>query len=140
MKLNERIKELRINNKMTSKEFGSLFDISESSVSLYENGKRKPNLELIIDMANYFSVTTDYIFGLSDSLINNNENVQHDLEKFLKNLIKEIEHKDSFTIDNKIIDNQFKIVIIKMLSNVNDTIYFFSKEYKIFWFVNLIDK
>ena len=35
--------------------------ISRESLSYYENGKRNPDLKLLIDMSNYFNVSIDYL-------------------------------------------------------------------------------
>ena len=41
-------------------------NVSQSTISAYEIGERTPDLETLISIANFFSVSLDYITGLSD--------------------------------------------------------------------------
>lgn len=36
-------------------------NISRESISYYENGKREPSLELLVQMSKYFNVSIDYL-------------------------------------------------------------------------------
>ena len=36
-------------------------NISRESLSYYENGKREPSLQLLIDMSKYFNVSIDFL-------------------------------------------------------------------------------
>lgn len=59
----ERLQTLRKKTGLTLKQFGALFELGESTISLYENGKRKPDFDTLIKMADYFNCSTDYILG-----------------------------------------------------------------------------
>ena len=61
-----RIRELRQNNNMTMKALGSALSIAESTVSAYENGKREPDIDTLLRIADYFGVTLDYLTGRAD--------------------------------------------------------------------------
>ena len=52
---------------MTKKDFGVAIGASDVMVSYWCNGKRTPSLQQIVDMADYFGVTVDYLVGLSDN-------------------------------------------------------------------------
>lgn len=54
---------LRNNKGLSLKEFGGLIGVSESTVSLYENGKRQPDFVTLIKIADFFDVTIDYLLG-----------------------------------------------------------------------------
>ena len=56
-----RIKELRRAKKLTSKELASRVGVAESTMSLYENGKREPSLKLLLDMSYYFNVSINFL-------------------------------------------------------------------------------
>ena len=58
-----RIRELRTAAKLTMKQLGALVGASESSVSLYETGKRQPDNETCIRIADIFGVSLDYLLG-----------------------------------------------------------------------------
>lgn len=52
---------------MTKKDFGVAIGASDVMVSYWCNGKRTPSLQQIVDMADYFGVTVDFLVGLSDN-------------------------------------------------------------------------
>jgi len=64
--IGKRIKELRQNKNLTQEEFGKIFGIVKSTVSMYESGKSTPDDELKKKIANYFNVTLDYLMGVTD--------------------------------------------------------------------------
>jgi transcriptional regulator with XRE-family HTH domain len=41
-------------------------ELKKSAVSMYESGQRLPEHDLLIAFADYFNVTTDYLYGRSD--------------------------------------------------------------------------
>jgi transcriptional regulator with XRE-family HTH domain len=62
-----RIKELRASEGLTQEQFGKIFGIVKSTVSLYENGKSVPNDELKEQICNHFDISLDYLAGRSDN-------------------------------------------------------------------------
>lgn len=58
-----RLRELRKNKKMSMKELGAIFDLSESTISLYETGKRRIDTDMLQKFADFFEVSVDYILG-----------------------------------------------------------------------------
>lgn len=57
------LKILRKKDKLTLKELAEKFDISFQAISLYENGKRQPDFDTLIKLADYFGVSVDYLIG-----------------------------------------------------------------------------
>jgi len=64
--LAKRIKQLRTEKELTQEEFGRIFGIVKSTVSLYESGKSTPDDTLKRRIAEYFNVSLDYLMGVSD--------------------------------------------------------------------------
>ncbi len=62
----ERLRELRKRKKLTMKELGKVFNLAESTISGYESGARKPDIDQVKKFADYFDVPTDYLLGRSD--------------------------------------------------------------------------
>lgn len=60
----EKLRELRKQNKLSMKDFGAIFGLSESTISLYENGKREPDISTMINMAKYFNISVDELLGI----------------------------------------------------------------------------
>lgn len=65
-KLADRIKLLRTSAGLTQEEFGKIFGIVKSTVSLYESGKSCPNDQIKLRICDYFHVPLDYLIGLSN--------------------------------------------------------------------------
>lgn len=61
-----RIKEIRKRKKITAKELADHVNVSESTMSLYENGKHEPTFETLSKIAKYLEVSVDYLLGVSD--------------------------------------------------------------------------
>lgn len=66
MKFEDRLKELRIENKYSQIELGKKIGASNVTISQYESGTRKPDIDTINELANFFNVTTDYLLGRSN--------------------------------------------------------------------------
>ena len=45
------------------KELGKRMNLAESTISLYENGQREPDLSTLQKLAEFFNVTVDYLMG-----------------------------------------------------------------------------
>ena len=76
----ETLKALRKNRSLTQKELGQMVGLSKAVISKYENGMGYPSFDILIRIAQYFGVTTDYLLcaakgktvdvsGLTDSQI-----------------------------------------------------------------------
>ena len=64
----ERLKECRKKKGLTQKECAKKLDMTETAYQRYEYGTRKPEIEKLIAMADYFDVSLDYLVGRSDNL------------------------------------------------------------------------
>ncbi len=117
METNEVIRNLRIKNNLSSKELSKILNISESSVSLYESGKRKPSLGLIIKIADYFSVSTDYLLGISHKE-NENNMVEKDFSMLLENIVYFLEKSDYIVYDGKIVSKTLTLILRNYLTGI----------------------
>ena len=64
--IGERLRELRIENKLSQAELGAILSTSQDTISLWEKGKSLPSAEFLIALSKFFSVSTDYILCLVD--------------------------------------------------------------------------
>ncbi|MFE4522153.1 helix-turn-helix domain-containing protein [Cytobacillus firmus] len=64
--LGKRIRYLREKNKLSQKLFAEKIGITNSQLSRYELGERKPDPEMISQIADFFNVSADYLLGRSD--------------------------------------------------------------------------
>lgn len=59
------LSKLRIERHLNQKDLGLVFGVSTSAIGMWETNKRFPDLNMLIKIANYFNVSTDYLLGLS---------------------------------------------------------------------------
>ncbi len=62
----KRLKEIRMENHLTQAQFGEKFSVSQDTVSLWEKGKSIPTADYLIAICKYFSVSADFLLGLTD--------------------------------------------------------------------------
>ncbi|MDE6869904.1 MAG: helix-turn-helix domain-containing protein [Clostridia bacterium] len=63
---NKRLKELRLKNNLSQCQLAKNLNLSQPAIYYWELGKRTPNAQVIVTLAKYFGVTTDYLLGESD--------------------------------------------------------------------------
>ena len=61
----EILKGLRKSHNLTQAELGAKVGLSKAVVSKYETGMGYPTFDVLIRIADYFGVTTDYLLGVS---------------------------------------------------------------------------
>ena len=66
MEFKDRLKEIRLNKKLTQKEIANHFNTSPQSYAQWEKGIRKPSAENLQKLADFFNVSTDYLLGKTD--------------------------------------------------------------------------
>ena len=66
MFLGERIKNLRLERGYDQKELGTLLNVNASSISNWETNRRSPDLKTLVQIADFFGVTTDYLLCRTD--------------------------------------------------------------------------
>jgi transcriptional regulator with XRE-family HTH domain len=62
----KRVKDLRENQKLTTRMMAGKIGVTSAAISYYENGKREPKLSTLLAYSKYFGVTLDYLIGISD--------------------------------------------------------------------------
>lgn len=66
MNFSQRLRELRRQRGLTQEELAKELDLAKSSISMYENGKRKPSFEVLEMFADFFNVNLDTLYGASE--------------------------------------------------------------------------
>lgn len=56
-------KELREEKQLSQKELSKITGISQQAISFWEQGKRTPNMDDCITLANFFNITLDELVG-----------------------------------------------------------------------------
>jgi transcriptional regulator with XRE-family HTH domain len=63
MSLGITLKQLREQQNLTQIELAKTLKLADSTISLYESDKREPDYETLKKIADFFSVTVDYLLG-----------------------------------------------------------------------------
>lgn len=63
----ELLAELRTDKKMTQKDLAGMLHVSIGTISNYEKGVHFPDIEKLLNLADIFQVTTDYLLGRCES-------------------------------------------------------------------------
>ena len=62
-----RIKELRKARNITQLKMAMDLNMSQNTISRYENGEREPGLEELVRIADYFDVSVDYLLERTEN-------------------------------------------------------------------------
>ena len=95
--MENRVRELRKSRGMNQETLAAFVGISQQTLSKVERNTNAMGIDLLIQLANYFNVTTDYILGLSNEKRNlQRENrMSNRLENYY-DLVIEYEELDSY--------------------------------------------
>ena len=64
--LAERLKALRTEKGVGQNELAKELELSNASISYWENAKQEPSASAIFKLSQYFDVSSDYLLGLSE--------------------------------------------------------------------------
>ena len=65
MDFGEKLKKLRLGQKLTQQQLADRIGVAKSVVSYYESGDRYPSYDVLIRIAEIFHTTTDYLLGVA---------------------------------------------------------------------------
>lgn len=98
--IGKRIIEKRKEFNMTQDELAQKLQISRSALSLYELDRREPNVETLIKLADFFSISSDYLLGISYS--GNESPEKYSYPKLTKEETKLLDTFRTLNNDNRI--------------------------------------
>lgn len=123
----ERFKQLRETKGLTQSQLATELEIGRASISNYELGTRTPDIDILVRIATYFGVSTDYLTGMSSfKTIDENTKFKKNSNLFDEILIdlNEVNKKDTFNF------------IKKLLSCINNNYLYDPKLYMDFFTAN----
>lgn len=65
-KFPERLKELRENKNLLSKDFAAIMNVEPATITNWEKGNRFPKDDVLVKIADYFDCSIDYLLGRTD--------------------------------------------------------------------------
>ena len=84
-----RLKELRKEKSLYQKDVAAHLGIDRTTYVKYENGSSEPPIEALLELCRFYSVSMDYLLGLTDERsnpINNTDGVRKEVIDFLVDL------------------------------------------------------
>ncbi|PZL74899.1 XRE family transcriptional regulator [Enterococcus plantarum] len=87
-KFSERLKQLRTEKKMTQQALADLVNVNRVTYTNWENGKREPELDKVVELATVLNTTVDYLLGNSD--INLLDASKEEIQNLTKEEAKEL--------------------------------------------------
>lgn len=69
MEFGNRLKELRQQHGLTQADLANLLDLGPTAISNYEANRNEPAFDKLVQLANYFEVSCDYLLGMSDKYL-----------------------------------------------------------------------
>lgn len=64
MTLNENIRQLRLARNLSQVDLAKALGVTKQSISNWENNNIQPSIDMLIRLAQFFSVSTDHLLGL----------------------------------------------------------------------------
>lgn len=124
----ERLKELRKKKNITQLEMSKDLDINNKSLSQYERGLSKPDINTLNKISKYFDVSIDYLIGNIDEKTETKNRATNEKDDSIKNRIEELyrdlENKEVLMFHgNVVLDEETKDLLksaIKTAIKVSD--------------------
>lgn len=68
MYFTQRLRDLREDKDLKQEDVAKVLKITRQQYQLYESGKRKIPIDLLIELCKFYNVSADYILGFTDTL------------------------------------------------------------------------
>ena len=62
----ERLKELRLDRKLSAVKLGQALGVRDTTILRWENGTMSPSIDALMIVCEFFGVTPNYMLGLED--------------------------------------------------------------------------
>jgi len=85
----ERLTLLRTGANLSQRALSEKLELASSSISMYEQGLRRPDLKTLVRIADYFDVSTDYLLGRRDHPSRQSAGLG-DLQRLLQNIEEQL--------------------------------------------------
>ena len=69
MNFGNKLKSLRVGQKLTQQQLADRIGVAKSVVSYYESGDRYPSYDVLVKIARIFHTTTDYLLDVSKDCV-----------------------------------------------------------------------
>lgn len=113
----KRIRALRKERKKTQNDIAKLLGVLRSTYGEYERANIVPPMDRMKILADYYSVSVDYLIGTSNSPRENN-NVQKDISDSMTEIIEYLQNEQSeLLFDGQKLDEHSRKLLLTSLEN-----------------------
>ena len=93
MNLNENIKKLRTGGGITQTQFAKEMGVTKQCVSNWENDNVLPSVEMLVKIAEFFSVSTDEILGIKPKTSLNLDGLTPEEAGHIRSIVNDLKKK-----------------------------------------------
>ena len=91
--LNTKIKELRVSHNLSQVDLAKLLSVTKQTVSNWENNNIQPSVDMLVKIADCFSVSTDFLLGRDNRVYIEAEGLSQKEVAHIQQLIKDLKNK-----------------------------------------------
>lgn len=91
--LNTKIKELRVSHNLSQVDLAKLLSVTKQTVSNWENNNIQPSVDMLVKIADCFSVSTDFLLGRENRVYIEAEGLSQKEVAHIQQLIKDLKNK-----------------------------------------------
>lgn len=111
----KRLKSLRKERKINQLDLAELLDVTRATISAYETNKIMPPYDKLKMLADYFSVTVEYLTGQDDS---KEDGKKVDVTQTLRELLNQLtDDSGNITVDGIELDENSKELLLNSIEN-----------------------
>lgn len=107
----ERFKKLRQSYGLTQVQMANRLNISPSAIGMYEQGRRKPDSDMLKKICKVFNVSVDYLLGV----MVNNEVKQKSVDDFIDEITYTLKSQKGLMFNGKPITQKDKEKIVQAI-------------------------
>lgn len=111
----KRLKSLRKERQKNQEDLAKLLGVTRATISAYETDKIMPPYDKLQMLADYFSVSIEYLTGQNDS--KSGESVTIDVTETLRTLLNQLHEDSGLMIDGVELDESSKELLINSVEN-----------------------
>jgi len=90
--LNENIKELRLRSGLNQVEFAKKMNVTKQCISNWENDNVLPSVEMLVKLADFFHVSTDYLLGRETAEVVRVDGLSPEQITYIRFLVRDLQN------------------------------------------------
>ena len=111
MAFHEVLKQLRLSRELTQKQLADAVGLSQNTISMYENGRREPDMKILAQLGQVFGVDMNCLLDVAapraqDPLGELDAQDQRDIGKKLRSMLELFDSQEALMFDGEPIDQE----------------------------------